>query len=41
MLVCVLGLGFRLRLAYPGWGVGVYLFLCALRLYPTNPGWGP
>ena len=28
--VCVLGLGFRLRPATPGWGVGVYACLCAL-----------
>ena len=27
--VCVLGLGFRLRPATPGWGVGVCLCLCA------------
>ena len=81
--VCVLGLGFQLRPASPGWGVGVcvcscarsactlpvlagvcgvgvcvwarvsaaprlswlgclgvFVFLCALRLYPATPGWG-
>ena len=27
--VCVLGLGFRLRPATPGWGVGVFVCLCA------------
>ena len=27
--VCVLGLGFRLRPATPGWGVGTGVFLCA------------
>ena len=39
--VCVLGLGFRLRPATPGWGVGVLcVLLCALRLYLATPGWG-
>ena len=39
--VCVLGLGFRLRPATPGWAVGVMCVLvCALRLYPATPGWG-
>ena len=39
--VCVLGLGFRLRPATPGWGVGPgCVFVCALRLYPATPGWG-
>ena len=81
--VCVLGLGFWLRPATPGWAVGVcfclwvrsactppllagvcgvglgawdrvaaaprhswlgswgvYVFVCALRLYPATPGWG-
>ena len=81
--LCVLWLGFRLRPATPGWGVGVCVcwcarsactppllaglcgvgvcafawvsaaprhswlgcwgvcvFVCALRLYPTTPGWG-
>ena len=39
--VCVLGLGFRLRPATPGWGVGVlYVLVCALWLYPATPGWG-
>ena len=23
----------------PGWGVGLCVLVCALRLYPTNPGW--
>ena len=34
----VLGLGFWLRPATPGWGDGV--FVCSLRLYPATPGWG-
>ena len=39
--VCVLGLGFRLHPATPGWGVGVLCVLvCALCLYPATPGWG-
>ena len=38
--VSVLGLGFRLRPATPGWGVGVCVFVCVLPLYPTTPGWG-
>ena len=38
--VCVLGLGFRLRPATPGWGVAVFLFVCVLLLYPADPGWG-
>ena len=40
--VCVLGLGFRLRPATPGWGDGlcVCVLVCALRLYPANPGLG-
>ena len=38
--VCVLGLGFRLRLAYPRWVVWVFVLVCALRLYPANPGSG-
>ena len=38
--VCVLGLGFRLCPATPGWGVGVCVFVCALCLYPATPGWG-
>ena len=33
-LVCVLGLGFRLRPATPGWGVGVCVFVCMPLLYP-------
>ena len=37
--VCVLGLGFRLRPATPGWGVGLlYVLVCALCLYPATPG---
>ena len=39
VLVCVLGLGFRLRPATFDWGVGVRVFVCALRLYPATPGW--
>ena len=39
--VCVLGPGFGLRPATPGWGVGVLCVLvCALRVYPATPGWG-
>ena len=38
--VCVLGLGFRLRPATPGWAVGVRVCLCALYLYPATPGLG-
>ena len=39
--VCVLGLGFQLRPAGPGWGVGcVCVFVCLVRLYPAPPGWG-
>ena len=39
--VFVLGLGFRLRPATPGWGIGVCVcaFGCALPLYPATPGW--
>ena len=33
--VCVLGLGFQLRLASPGWGIGLCVFVCALCLYPS------
>ena len=36
--VCGLGFGFCLRPATPGWGVGMCVFVCALRLYPANPG---
>ena len=36
----MLGLGFRLRPATPGWGDGVCVFACALLLYPAIPGWG-
>ena len=38
--VGVLELWFLLRSATPGWGVGVCVFVCALRLYPATPGWG-
>ena len=38
--VCVLGLGFRLRPATPGWGVGVCLFVCLLPLYSATLGRG-
>ena len=38
--LCVFRLGFRLRPATPGWGVGVCVFVCALCLYPATPGWG-
>ena len=37
--LCVLGLGFRLCPAFPGSGVGVCVFVCALRLYSASPGW--
>ena len=33
----LLGLGFWLRPAAPGWGVGVCV--CELRLWPATPGW--
>ena len=39
--VCVLGLGFALRPATPGWGVGVCVCLCACSAWsPAPPGWG-
>ena len=38
--VWVFGLGFCLRPAFPGWGVGVCVSLCALRSYPATPGPG-
>ena len=38
--VCAIGLGFRLRPATPGWGVGVRVFVCVLPLYTATPGWG-
>ena len=38
--VCVFGLGFRLRPATPGSGVGVFVLVCMLLLYPATPGWG-
>ena len=39
--ICVLGLGFRLCPATPGWGFRVLCVLvCALCLYPATPGWG-
>ena len=38
--VCVLGLGFRLRPATPGWVVGVCVFVCLLPLYPATLGRG-
>ena len=34
------GLGYRLRPATPGWGVGVCVFVCVLPLYPATPGYG-
>ena len=37
--VCVFGLGFRLRPATPGWGVGVCVLVCVHPLYPATPGW--
>ena len=37
---CMLGLGFWLHPASPGWGVAVGVFVCALRLYPVTSGWG-
>ena len=38
--MCVLGLGFRLRPATPGWGVGLCVSVCTLCLYLAIPGWG-
>ena len=38
--VCVLGLGFPLRPATPGRGVGVFVFVCIPPLFPATPGWG-
>ena len=35
------GVRFWLHLGIPSSGVGVYVFVCALRLYRANPGWGP
>ena len=40
LCVCVLGLGFRLRPATSGRGVGVCVSVCSVCLYPTFPGWG-
>ena len=37
--LCVLGLGFMLRPAIPGWGVGLCVLVCALCLYPAYPSW--
>ena len=36
----VFRLGFRLRPATPGWGVGVCLLVCVLPLYLATPRWG-
>ena len=36
----VVGFGFWLRPATPGWGFGVCVLVCLLRLYPATPGWG-
>ena len=38
--VCVFGLGFWLRPATPGWGVGLCVLVCVLPLYPATLGWG-
>ena len=38
--VCVLGLGFRLRPAFPGWGVGVCVCLCARSACTDAFPWG-
>ena len=38
--VCVCRFGFRRHPTIPGRGVGVSVFVCALRLYPATPGWG-
>ena len=39
--MCVrVGSGFGFEPATPGWVVRVCVFVCALRLYPANPGWG-
>ena len=37
--VWVFGLGFGLRPATSGWGVGVCVSVCVLPLYPATPGW--
>ena len=34
----VRGFGFRLHPAIPGWGVWLYVLVCALRLDPASPG---
>ena len=39
LVPCQSWLGFPVRPASPGWGVGVCVFVCALRLYPANPRW--
>ena len=33
------GFGFWLHPRNPGWGVGVCVFVCPLRLYSDDPGW--
>ena len=38
--LCVSGFGYCFDPTIPGWGVGVCVLMCALRLYPANPGWG-
>ena len=38
--LCVFGLGFGLRPAPPGWGVGVCVVVCVLPPYPATPCWG-
>ena len=40
MWACVLGLGFWLRRATPGWGSGMCVFAYALCLYPVSHGRG-
>ena len=40
MWVCVFGFEFWLHPANPGLVVGLFLFVCALRLYPASPGRG-
>ena len=40
LCVRVVGFGFRLRPSIPGWGVGLWVFVCPLSLHPASPGWG-
>ena len=40
LVVCAFGLEFRLRPANPGWDVDICVFVRALRLHLSIPGWG-